>query len=122
MRRLAIAVLAIGAIVAAFSGSSEIGFSVEVANGFAHVSAGSGVLALVSSAVILMIYLAGMEPETSDAPGRHQASASRRAVAWFLDFFLSLIAVAAVVALLPLTIEALATGHFQWAFERDTIS
>jgi uncharacterized RDD family membrane protein YckC len=120
MRRLGLAVLGIGALVVAFSGGSEIGFSVDSVNGFEHVSAGTSIRAIAATFIILIAYLVALDPEPREAAGP-LASTSRRAVGWFLDFFLSLAAISALVALLPLASEALATGRFQWQFERDSI-
>ena len=121
MRRLGLAVLGIGALVVSFSGGGEIGFSVDSVNGVEHVSAGTSIRAIAATLIIVIAYLVALDPELPEATGP-AASTSRRAVGWFLDFLLSLAAISAIVALLPLVSEALATGHFQWSFERDSIN
>jgi uncharacterized RDD family membrane protein YckC len=121
MRRLGLAVLGIGALVVSFSGGGEIGFSVESVNGIGHVSAGTSIRAIGAAFIILIAYLIAIDPEPEEAAGS-PASTSRRAFGWFLDFLLSLAAISALVALLPLASEALATGHFQWQFDRDSIN
>ena len=118
LRRLALAVIAIGALVVAFTGTQEIGFSVTSENGVEHVSAGSGLTALAAAFILIVLYLVALDPEPSEAPDR-PASTTRRALAWFFDFFVSFVAIASLFALIPLASEALATGHFQWQFERD---
>jgi uncharacterized RDD family membrane protein YckC len=121
MRKLRLAVLGIGALVVSFSGGGEIGFSVDSVNGVEHVSAGTSIRAVAAALIIVIAYLVALDPEPQEAAGP-AASTSRRAAGWFLDFLLSLAAISAVVALLPLASEALATGHFQWHFERDSIN
>jgi len=121
MRRLGLAVLGIGALIVSFSGGGEIGFSVDSVNGIEHVSAGTSIRAIAATFIILIAYLVALDPEPQEKAGP-PASTSRRAVGWFLDFLLSLAAISALVALLPLASEALATGHFQWQFERDSIN
>lgn len=121
MRRLGLAVLSIGALFLSFSDGQEIGFSVDSVNGVEHVSAGTSIRAIAAALIIVIAYLVALDPEQQEATGP-AASTSRRAVGWFLDFMLSLMATSAIVALLPLAGEALATGHFQWSFERDSIN
>ena len=76
--------------------------------------------AIAGTFIILVAYLVAIDPEPDLAAGS-PASTSRRAVGWFFDFLLSLSAISALVALLPLAREAAATGHFQWEFERESI-
>jgi len=120
LRRLALAALGIGSLIVAFSGGGQIGFSVTYENGVQDVSAGTSPRALVAALIIVIALVVAMDPESDDRPGRAAASTLRRGVAWFLDLLLSLTAVSALVAFFPLVMEAIATGHFQWQFERNS--
>src|ERR1700716_4148314 len=118
LKRLALAGLSIGSLVVLFSAGGA-GFGVTSVNGVEHVSATSSIRALVAAIVILLAYIAAIDKEPAERPGP-VASTSRRAVAWFVDFLVALAALSALLALVPLTVEAIATGHFEWQFERDS--
>lgn len=102
----------------AFRGAGTIGFAVTYENGVENVSATTSPGALVAALIIVIAFVVALHPESDDRPGRTEASTMRRGAAWFLDLWLSLTAVSAIVALLPLIVEAIATGQFQWQFER----
>ena len=121
MKRLAVSGLGIGIIAAVLlSGTTMTGFTVNSVNGVGSVEAGSGLVDLAAALITVVALLVAAEPEGL-RPSRDEASTSRRAAAWFIDFWLSLLAASSVLALIPLTAEALATGHFQWHFVRNDI-
>jgi len=122
LRKLTLSALGIGSLFVAFSGSSKIGFSVTVENGIGQVSAGTSPLSLGAALVILIAYVLVLDPNPDVQPGSVPASTLRRGFAWFCDLILALTAVSAVIALLPLASEAIATGQFQWQFERNSVT
>ena len=121
--RLWVATIALGAFVLTFFIGGGAGVTIGSVNGVGTVEASTSLASLLGAALIAAAYLIALSlpPLKAESSGP-AASAGRRAAAWFMDFVLSLAALSAVLALLPLTIEAFATGHFEWAFERPQIT
>ena len=94
-----------------------MGFSVSSTNGIANVSASTSVASLLATVLVIVAYLLALDPQPRAYPDS-SASTLHRAIAWFLDFFLSLLALTSILAFLPLGKEALTTGHFRWEFAR----
>ena len=119
--RLWVAALALGAFVLTFLIGGGAGVTIGSVNGVGTLQASTSVASLFGAALIAAAYVIALTlpPLSSIGPA---AKLGRRAAAWFVDFVLSLAALSAVLALLPLTIEALATGHYQLAFERSSIT
>jgi RDD family len=119
--RLWIALLAAGALLLAFGLGGGAGVSINFANGVGTYEASSSVLSLLGGLAILITYSITLEPTDPKLTGS-RAGVGRRGVAWFIDFLLSLTALTSVLALIPLTAEALATGQFAWEFQRSQIT
>ena len=119
--RLWIALLAAGAFLLAFGLGGGAGASINFVNGVGTYEASSSVLSLLGGLAILITYSISLEPTDPRLTGS-RAGVGRRAVAWFIDFLLALTALTSVLALIPLTTEALATGQFAWEFQRSQIS
>jgi uncharacterized RDD family membrane protein YckC len=96
----------------------QVGFSQTAANGRSEVSAGSHPVMLIWFVFSVALYVALMfANDATVAIGL--ASMKRRMAAFVVDFWFSLLSLSAVGALLPLCLEAIRTGHFSWAFERN---
>jgi uncharacterized RDD family membrane protein YckC len=96
----------------------KVGFSQTTANGRSEVSAGSHPIILTWFGFSVALYVALMFVNDA-AVAIGLASMKRRIVAFLVDFWFSLLSLSAVGALLPLCLEAIRTGHFSWAFERN---
>jgi uncharacterized RDD family membrane protein YckC len=66
--------------------------------------------------IALYVFLLHAKPERVDQPF---PSLFRRYVAFWLDFFIAISAVAPIVGLLPAVMEWRRTGLFRWSFERS---
>ena len=114
--------LALCAGVASFVlGPDQVGYSYEDVNGNVSVSAGTSPVILLTAFVIVLCYLVALDTAGQLAEGG-DASTARRAGAWFIDFELSLSALASILGLVPVLREAVVTGHFQWRFVRPDSS
>src|SRR3954471_3899114 len=119
--RLWVAVLALVAFVLTFFIGGGAGVTIGSVNGVGTLQVSSSVASLFGAALIAAAYVIALTLPPLSSIGA-AARLGRRAAAWFIDFVLSLAALSAVLALLPLTIEAFATGHYEWAFERSPIT
>jgi len=73
--------------------------------------------ALAFAALVIGLYLLLMYGAPSSV-GKPMPGVVRRFVAFWLDFFLGMLAVAPIFGLLPTLTEWRRTGGFQWVFER----
>jgi uncharacterized RDD family membrane protein YckC len=94
-----------------------VGFSMTTTNGKSQVSAGSHPIMVIWFGLSIVLYVALMVANEA-AVTLGTASMKRRIVAFFVDFWFSLLGLSAIGALLPLCLEAIRTGHFSWTFER----
>lgn len=96
----------------------QVGFSAVWSNVKTSVSAGSHPIFLFWTALAVWLFVELMRRKVSaeivGIPGL-----SRRATAFLIDFYFSLMTLSSVGALIPLWLEAARTGHFAWSFERD---
>ncbi len=119
--RLWIAVLVLGGLFLAFGVGGGAGVtigSVDAGTIYEASSSAVGLLGTVLIGIAYFITLTLPPVGTTD----QLAGTGRRAAAWFIDFLVSLTAFTTVLALIPLTIEAFATGHFEWLFQRTDIT
>ncbi len=108
-------------LVAVFASASlsgdHIGASSSCINDKCIVGGGASIGSLiVSAAIITFLFLRPNQPIVIDADA--VVGVRRRLGAFFLDFVLVLLAVAPIVALPLLIVEASYTGEFEWYFVR----
>src|ERR1051326_6395012 len=96
----------------------EIGYSLHSTERGTVVSAGSHPVQLVWSSVTLIFFLALMQINVCEIRAGVPTLA-RRFFAFLTDFLLRVITVAPFAGLVPLWMEAMRTGHFEWHFQRD---
>lgn len=96
----------------------EVGDTQQWKDGTTTVSAGSHPAILLWSGISIALFSALMLRDrrivTCGTP-----TIGRRAAAFAIDFWFSLLTLSSVMALLPLLLEASRTGHFAWHFRRD---
>jgi hypothetical protein len=101
-----------------FQPAKIIGYSYDSYNGKVTVAAGSDPVTLVWTAIAVAIFVLVVRARTkTEIVG--VPSMKRRAVAFIIDAYFSLVALASIAGLIPLWLEAHRTGHFSWSFERD---
>jgi len=120
MKRLRVAIVLLllsGFVLGFVSGSKSVGFEVHSANEKTLVRGGSDPIALLWTAALIpfVVYVVRRELR---AERLKFASWTRRLAAFLLDFYIAMFCTAPIVALIPLTIEAIRTGKFAWFFER----
>jgi len=120
--RLVVGIMAIAAILLAYLLGGGAGTSISYQNGVGTYEVSSSGLSLLASLLIFATYSIALEPAKSASTIAPAASGTRRAAAWFIDFFLALTALTSVLALIPLTLEAVRTGTFVWQFRRSDTS
>ncbi len=96
----------------------QVGDSMQWKDGNTAISAGSHPAMLLWSAIAIALFTLLMVRKPTGAvegvPPR-----KRRIFAFVIDFWFSLLTLSTVGALLPLSIEAVRTGHFMWHFHRN---
>lgn len=111
-------------VIAAFflsvcvAGPKTLGlFSESSSDGGYRLSAGTEPWAICFSIVIIALYVLLLYAQSArvDQPF---TSLFRRYVAFWLDFFIAISAVAPILGLLPAVVEWRRTGFFEWSFER----
>ncbi len=119
--RLWIAVLALAGLFLAFGVGGGAGVTIGSVDARTTYEVSSSAVGLLGTVLIGMAYIITL---TLPPVGTMDqlAGTGRRAAAWFIDFSVSLTAFTTVLALIPLTIEAIATGHFEWLFQRTDIT
>jgi uncharacterized RDD family membrane protein YckC len=120
MKRLrpAIALLLVsGLFLSNFTGAKSIGFNVNSANGNSLVRGGSDPILLLWAAVSIPFVLYVVSRDIR-AQTIRPASWTRRIAAFVIDFYIAMLCTAPIIALIPLTTEAIRTGKFSWFFER----
>lgn len=104
-------------ICATFEPPTTVGFSEEWSNGKYSIAGGTSVWGLAMAIVMGFLYfwllIAPCDGTTIPMPG-----IARRFAAFWIDFFVAMIAIAPVLGILPTVIEWKRTGVFAWTFER----
>ena len=119
--RLWMAVLALAGLFLAFGVGGGAGVTIGSLDARTTYEASSSVVGLLGIVLIGMAYIMSLTLPPA-ATMDQLAGTGRRAAAWFIDFVLSLTTLATLLALIPLTIEAVATGHFDWRFQRTDVT
>lgn len=120
IKKLGVAALSAAAILGVLTLSPrETGFTYVGSNDEVTVSASTSLVGLLAAVVIGLCYSIALDASEQGTAGR-PASGMRRALAWCLDWLLALLFASSLTALIPLGIEALRTGQFEWSFERHT--
>jgi len=119
LRWLFLAVFAVAFFVSLVIEPLTLGVSLEWSNGNYRFAAGTHPSLLLLALIIWGLYLLLMHSTPASA-GKPLPGVFRRFVAFFLDFYLALMAIAPVVGILPAILEWRRTGDFQWNFERIT--
>ena len=97
---------------------NQIGFSYHQHNDEIEVSAGSHP-AVIAWAMLVACFYILLQKKSARAPAVAPASMTRRALSFLIDFFILVMAVSSVTAIIPLAIEAHRVGHFEWSFARN---
>lgn len=118
LRLFSLILVGLSFVVIHFYDVGQVGDSMQWKDGNTAISAGSHPATLLWAAIAIALFLLLMirEPEAVAAgiPTR-----KRRVFAFLVDFWFSLLTVSTVGALIPLSIEAVRTGHFVWHFQRN---
>jgi uncharacterized RDD family membrane protein YckC len=96
----------------------QIGDSMEWKNGNTSISAGSNPAVLLWDVIAVALYIVLMLRKSASVT-EGVPSTKRRILAFLIDFEFSLGITASVGALVPLSFEAIRTGHFAWYFHRN---
>jgi uncharacterized RDD family membrane protein YckC len=96
----------------------QVGESEQWNDGKVLVTAGSHPVMLGWAFIAVTLYIALMRAHWSMAI-TGVPTLKRRAAAFLIDFWFSLMVFASTGAMIPLSLEAARTGHFSWKFERD---
>ena len=117
--RAAIALLlACGLVLTHFVDAKSIGFNVRSAPGNSLVRGGSDpILLLWAAATIPFLVRVVNRDMRSETIG--SASWTRRLAAFVIDFYIAMLCVSPIIALIPLAAEANRTGRLSWFFERN---
>ena len=95
-----------------------IGSTLEWSDGRYWYAGGSSPSALLLSLVVMLSFGALMASK-ADEVGRPVASVVRRFAAFWVDFLISMSAIAPIAGTIPAFMEWRRTGIFQWNFARD---
>jgi RDD family len=118
IRWLLIGALAVLLFAMAMSEQVTVGVSRESTDTSYRFAGGTQPWALAGSVVIILLYfLLIYAPPTS--PNKPLPGVFRRFIAFWVDFVLSILAVAPVIGLVATMREWRLTGTFQWTFERN---
>jgi hypothetical protein len=101
-----------------FYNVGQVGNSMEWKNGEVSISAGSHPAMLLWGAVAIALFILLMVKEPN-AVVEGVPTRTRRIFAFVIDFWFSFLTLSAIGALLPLALEAVRTGHFEWHFHRN---
>jgi hypothetical protein len=96
----------------------EIGMSMETVNGATNISAGTSLVAIITSIAMLAIYCLILSHRV-EILGPRIASIWRRAAAFVLDIWVMIFSMGALSGCCTVLLEAHRTGQFRWYFERD---
>jgi uncharacterized RDD family membrane protein YckC len=105
-------------VVIHFYDVGQVGDSMQWKDGKTAISAGSHPAMLLWSAIAIALFILLMVKEPN-AVVEGIPTRKRRVFAFVIDFWFSLLTLAAVGALFPLAIEAARTDHFAWHFQRN---
>ena len=119
LRWLFIAVLAVLMIVDYVSEPITVGVSAEWRNERYQFAGGTSLLGLVLSLLIIGLYILLMYGAVTNL-GHALPGVFRRFVAFWIDFWIAISALAPILGILPVLIEWKRTGVFEWSFVRAT--
>jgi uncharacterized RDD family membrane protein YckC len=115
---MCVVLMALSFVIMHFVGIGQVGDSMRWKNGNASISAGSHPAVLIWAAAAIAVFVLLMLKRPSRV-AEGIPSFKRRVLAFLIDFWLSLMVVSSVGALIPLSLEAMRTGHFAWQFQRN---
>ena len=117
--RLALLLCILSSFVWASAGhDGDIGAGMATTDNTTQVSAGTSPQAVVTGVVMLLIYCLLLSTRVEQHEFRI-APIWRRAAAFVIDFWVALYSLSALVACIPVLLEARRTGTFRWNFQRD---
>jgi len=109
--------LSVGFVLANFTDSKSVGFSVATVDRDSLVQAGSSPWMLLWAAMaVVLIFFTMTRTSPNEVVG--MPSWGRRFTAFVIDFVAVTLAMAPFAALIPLAAEWLRSGHFAWSFQR----
>lgn len=113
--------VAVGIVLSAVSvhyfGGNEVGFSYATHDEKTLVSSSTHPFILAWGAAGILLYLLLMTRVVSAEPVG-SVGLIRRFAAFLIDIYVAVLALGSIFALIPLWVEAMRTGHFEWRFER----
>jgi hypothetical protein len=111
-----------GLVLVAFSldAATTIGLSGESSGDKYRIAGGTAPWALLFAALTIGLYSLLMSSSPPSHGGTIRGWWWRRLAAFWLDFFLALMATSPILGLLPVLAEWRRTGVFAWSFERTT--
>ena len=117
-RTLVCAALVSTVIAVFWFSDATIGYSAETTVKFTRVSAGTGPLLIAFALLFATIYcvIVNSRPEIKDL---RSAPMWPRVVAFAIDFLVVIFSLGSLLGFIPIVLEALRTGTFQWHFERN---
>ena len=118
LRLVSLILVGLSFVVMHFLHVGQVGSAMHWSDEKTSISAGSHpyVLFWTAAAITLFVLLMVRKPGpvTEGVP-----SFKRRVLAFVIDFWFGLLALSSVGALIPLSLEAERTGHFEWHFQRN---
>lgn len=118
LRMALISLITVSFVALYFFGVRQVGFSMESYGGKSTVTGGSHPVMLVWAGLAVVMFVVLMRVK-QNVVIVGAATMRRRAAAFMIDFWFSVLALSSAGGLLPLGLEARRTGHFAWHFERD---
>jgi hypothetical protein len=118
LRLASLILVGLSFVVIHFLNVGQVGDSMQWKDGDTAISAGSHPAMLLWAAITIVLFILLMVREPN-AMAEGVPTRKRRVFAFLVDFWLSLLAISTVGALIPLSIEALRTGRFVWHFQRN---
>lgn len=99
----------------------SLGFSSETVDGRTSISGGTHP-ALICFAIVLMLLYTNVMLAEAPTTGNSYPGVFRRFVAFYVDFFFSMLTIAPLIGIIPMLVEWKTTSVFEWSFERNTSS
>jgi uncharacterized RDD family membrane protein YckC len=118
-RWLFLALLAILISQSLWEGAKIVGVTMEWHDDVYRFAAGTAPRALAISPITILLYLLLMYLPPAEA-GTAMKGIVRRFVAFWLDFYRAISAMAPILGIIPTFVEWRRTGGFAWSFERDS--
>lgn len=117
-RYAVVALLLLQMFASAWFGPMQIGLSVETDGEKALVSGGTNPGFLLFSLLWIALYFLLARADVA-AAAHGVPGLLRRGIAFFLDFFIAMLAISPWLGLAPMLLEWRTSGEFHWQFERD---